>query len=852
MQTAIQPITETRIQMRDAKQTKVQNKSRVVSLCAATLAAWCVLGTLAAADHGDVAIATSPQMGLVQPAVVLTWNDARTEPGQEDTIGYNLYRKIDPDAPYPNHPINQQPIAPLTDCVSIAQLIWSDWDAVSEALASPPESPGGLPQLFNPCDLHEVRPGREQYASLQMLARARWTIATAIGQGYRDANKLNDQLYIYELRGVNAQGEEVVLKSDVWIVAGVPQPVVAPDDLVAHAGDSRILLTWGERPEAAAFRVWRADSALGPYYFVSESASMMRIAQDLEGAPIVPDNPASTVNGLLDHQRWDATGDPIPHLVNGSNVQGPSNGKPYWYRVASLDLLGQEGPPSAAVQATAVDLTPPHPPSGVQVTAKENLDGLEVRWFRVHRDEKDHPEAPHVPTYRVYRFENGASPFDPLSDPQNPVLLGTLVHTLNAPAIGPNVLTFVDTDPVLRHPFGEKTYWYRVLCEDAVGHQSDPSGAATGFLKDITAPATPNGLGSEGFEEHIRVTWSLNTEPDMDHYQIYRSLCDAGEWPCPESVAGARCRLDWVLVGKVLHDDAETDPDGPHFDDYSVPEGSPICYAYLVKAVDESQNASGCWPPCPTKTPPSDPSEPYDLYVCQRLRDTTPPDAPVITALQAHDSAIRVEWVGPPIQDVGAYYVYRSDVKDGEYNFVGGLVVKTQQTITQQLPVPPNVGCEDIPLETNEMLGTGSFLDEGAPGLPIDPKKIYWYRVLGVDQTGNISPVESAAPVSTYTFSTRRSTAPAVTVTASSDPCGLLVSWNPAFNTETDVGFAVLRSPSENGAFRQIGSRVTSEGQIADRHVLRGTTYWYKVVRLETNGKRSFLSPATSGVVPQP
>src|SRR5205823_5551230 len=101
--------------------------------------------------------------------------------------------------------------------------------------------------------------------------------------------------------------------------------------------------------------------------------------------------------------------------------------------------------------------------------------------------------------------------------------------------------------------------------------------------------------------------------------------------------------------------------------DNTVPANSPLCYSYVVKAQDQSQNKSGDWPMPQPADPAKDPS------VCQRLRDTTPPPAAVITKLEASNSAVRVSWAAAPVQDIGAYYVYRSASVDGTYDFVGGL-----------------------------------------------------------------------------------------------------------------------------------------------------------------------------------
>ena len=803
-----------------------------------------------------VAVATKRSAELFSQNV-LVWPDAGSgEHPIEDLIGYNLYRKIDPRARYPRRPIHTRPLRPLSQCSEIRRTLGRYWSVVEQGLTEPPPGqPAEPPVPFDPCELPHVPRGSVRFERLQILSRHSWRIATAIGQGYVDVNKPVGQRYYYELRAVTPHGE-VVLQSDIGVETGHPATIPAPPDVRTHPEDQQILVTWGDREAAGGFFVYRADAPAGPYRRVHERPVLSRVRQDLFGnAPIVPDDPVdATRNGLIDFQRWDAQGDPIRHRAGGVWVHGPWNDTPYYYKVAGVDLLGQQGPLSEPVEGRAHDLTPPGQTSSVRAIAHDDTDELEVRWVKVTRDVDGHPEMPGVTTYRVYRFENSGNPYVPSSpDPRNPDIAGTLVAELPAPPRGQSVMSIRDDDPILSPAHGEQTFWYRVVCIDAAGNRSEPSAAAGGFLADETAPTPVLGTAGEGFDEHIRVTWDLSAEEDVDTYQVYRSLCDEGVWACERSVNDgdfSRCPNAWVLVGTVHHVDfAEEGDPAPFLDDATVPGGSPLCYAYLVKAVDESQNASGCWPPCPQATPPVLPGQTFDLYICQRLRDTRPPAPPVITALKARDGGIEVEWAGPPIQDIKAYYVYRAETRDDDYSFVGGYVVETQTAIDSELPVPPDVDCDRIPLKSNEELGTGSFLDMGANGA-VEAKKIYWYRVLGVDQVGNISAVDEAAPVSTFTFTTARDAAPVITsVTPQADPCALVVEWTSALDSTRELGFAVYRSTSRDGSYKQMGGLVTGR-RLVDRRIRKGVTYWYRAVRVATNGKRSASSAASDGRLP--
>ncbi len=296
-----------------------------------------------------------------------------------------------------------------------------------------------------------------------------------------------------------------------------------------------------------------------------------------------------------------------------------------------------------------------------------------------------------------------------------------------------------------------------------------------------------------------------------------------------------------MLVGTVSLADATAMGATVKFDDRSVPKGSPLCYSYWVKAIDRTQNQSGSWPfpdPATEKT------------VCQRLRDKTPPDPAIISGLFARDQAVRVEWIGPPVQDIRAYHVYRGAAEAGPYKWVGGMTVElppaVPQVLTAPYTAPAVVGCGKIPIVTIDAMSMGFFVDTTA-----DPKTIYWYKVVGIDQSGNEAPLGKAVPVSTFTFTTRLPSTPTITsVTGTSTaPFGLVIRWTPTFDPSRQRGFAVFRSDRFDSLYRQIGTLVT-DSQYQDNQVVRGVSYWYKVVQMDMTGQVSMPSPPVSGSLP--
>jgi hypothetical protein len=772
--------------------------------------------------------------------VVATW------PPSDTVQRYNIYRKPAAAASFPATPLNAASIQRLTSCAAIKAVIppvSEEWTLLAKGLADSPTVD------FDPCAIGAIAPGSPKEAKLYFLARSRWRIAVAVGVAFDDTTVTNGTAYVYELHGVNTVGNETgTLFTNVGVTAGAPVTIPAPSGLTATAGDTRVLLLWGDQPTAAGFAVLRATIAAGPYTRVNDSTFTTRIRQDLDGKPL-----ATPSNGYLDAERFDSSGHPMTHTVLGTAIAGPSDAVTYFYKVASVDLLDRMGPPSAAaVSATPLDKTSPAAPTGISVKAVDTENRLEVRWNIVEFDIDGHIESSAITAYKLFRYDAENAPL------ASGVQIGGVVAP---PPPGTTYAVASDTWAGLRPPFGEKTYWYRAEATDAAGNTSARSMAAGGHLKDITAPAPPKGLTAEGFDDFIRLRWNANSEPDLDGYQIYRSLCHNGvSNPCNAEQTGAAditgafegvsavvgdrktpCTGEYVLVGTVSRADAEAMGATVQFDDRSIPKGSPLCYSYWIKAVDKSGNQSGKWP---------SPDPATEKTVCQRLRDKTPPDPAIISGLFARDQSIRVEWIGPPVQDIRAYHVYRADAEAGPYKWVGGMTVELPPAVpiilTAPYTPPPVVGCDKIPIVTIDAMSMGFFVDHH-----VNPKSIYWYKVVGIDQSGNEAPINKAVPVSTFTFTSRAAPTPAITAITgtTSSPFVLVVQWTPAFDSNVQRGFAVFRSDRFDGLYRQVGTLLIAS-EYRDDQVVRGVTYWYKVVAMDTTGQVSLPSSPQSGVLP--
>jgi len=802
-----------------------------------------------------VAVSSNPGPGL---RIALRWESV---PG---AVSYQLHRSTTPGT-YPAAALVTTQKA--ANCVSVRTLLITtpdsaDWKLVERALAD-------STALFSPCSITTLAPGSEKHNRLLMLARHNLAVAKTMGLAFEDNTVIQSTTYYYRIQAVNASGRVIAtVATDLDVVAGVFVPLPAPAGLVVEAGDAMVLTRWDAVTGAAGYLVQRSPIPAGFFVRVNENTLTARVNRKLNGDTLAPNT-----EGFLDIQHWDTlTGEPTSHLVNGINVYGPSNGKNYYYRVRALDMFNRAGTVSVVVGPVMPrDSTPPAVPRDILLTADDATGHVTISWERVRFDEQGHRDS--VTAYRVYRY---ASSGNPNTTPS------VFVCTVSAPVNNQRTRDTTDQDSVLRSEFGDQTWWYRIKSVDLAGNESTFSTAFSVTVKDVTAPGLVQGLVATGMDQSIDLTWSLNSEADMAGYAVYRSLCHRGSWveckkgrDCPEKhdlykylqskaedltpqererlyeiakTMECPCSGDFVYLGEITQDSAKAALDAGHiiFSDRTVPEGSPLCYAYWVKAVDGSGNRSGEFP-APSAAEQAG-------IVCERLRDRTPPEPALLSGLFARDGAIRVEWMGPPTQDIRAYHVYRAEAPNAivepvpaDYKWVGGMTVEypPASPVVLTMPYKPPVlpECGVIPVQVNEWMSQGAFTDTG-----VDPKKTYWYRIVGIDYDGNEGLLDRAAPISTFTFNRKQEPAPEfIALVPTGDPCGLELQWSPVFDPSRQEGFLVYRSTSSSGPFTPITLAPVQGNSFQDAQVVKGRTYWYRLAILMKNGRMSLLSAATPG-----
>ena len=761
--------------------------------------------------------------------VVLQWEAVH------GVAGYNLYRRPAEGPARTSRPINgSKPIVPPSSARQLHAAVPKgspEWEALAQGFTAA----AGTLEPANPAASFERGLTEQELRIVRATAHANLAMRHAAGLAYTDRGVKANERYLYELRGVLADGTERRLAVDIPVWAGhffLPDP---PSGLSTQPGDRRVLALWNRNPYAATFVVQRATSPGGPFQQVNPKPVAFDMDSGLDGQPLPAPQP-----GFLDLGAWDPEGLPIGHPVGSGTVYGPDNGVTYWYQVASQDTLGRTGSWSAAVPATPVRSIPPMAPDELQVSPNSTADGLVLTWRKVTRNVENHvlPDPSH--TNYVYRGET-------LEDIEDIASLSSrLVATVPSYPQDPTtpLVPWTDLDPVLVPPYGTKQFFYRVVVEDAFGKRSAPSAVITGAVPDTTPPGPTDLIGATGDADRIRVDWKPNGEPDLAGYQIYRGVCDRGFIYRPGIThvkdkegkiitrGESRYPCDMTLVGDVSVGDANAmyAADGRiSFEDTSVPANSPLCYGYWVRAYDQAGNLYAGDRGCPR------PGE----YRCARLREKTPPPVPVMTGLRARNNAVLVEWISSPVQDLRAFHVYRSEAEHDPPQFLACVFTDGSVSATPWAGLVPS--CDDVPAVPDPLAARGSYLDDTA-----EPHRVYWYRVSALDWLGNESSGAHIVDIpasSTFTYTTDLPVTPSVLppVPAASDGCGLEVNWGPPFDPDTLQGFVVFRAAT-GGPYRQVSGILTTNN-FTDPSARRGVDYLYVAQSIDHSGLLSEPSP---------
>jgi predicted phage tail protein len=255
-----------------------------------------------------------------------------------------------------------------------------------------------------------------------------------------------------------------------------------------------------------------------------------------EGFPIKPpptlDVRAGPAPDPFNEQTW-AEGasklSAVPRPEGGSSYEMPVNQWAGKQLTVGVRAIGSKGKESPWTFETVPVIPPPQPPSDLR--AENTATGVHLSWNSPAGD------------FRIYR-KTGNADFMPAGDVSE--------------------TSWTDKSS----EFGQE-YFYKVqaIVKEGDDRQAESELSPEVGIKpvDIFPPATPFAVQATAAPTSIEITWNSNTEPDLAHYRVYRS------------VSGG----PFERVAEV---------DLPAWSDRGVQAGKQ--YRYQVTAVDRSGNES--------------------------------------------------------------------------------------------------------------------------------------------------------------------------------------------------------------------------------------------------------------------
>jgi fibronectin type 3 domain-containing protein len=268
-----------------------------------------------------------------------------------------------------------------------------------------------------------------------------------------------------------------------------------------------------------------------------------------------------------------------------------SDGKTYYYIVTAIDEVPNESGVSEVFSGTPKDSVPPSKPLNLKSTTGLVYDSVKLSWDANIEDD--------LRGYTVYYSTIPGGPY---------VWFATL---------GLETIYYIhDLDD-------EITYYFVIDAFDEVPNNSTKSNECFWTAPDRVPPLAPTGLSAfaQDVGGAVVLTWNPNTEDDLNHYAVYRSLDNV--------------TFVWI---------ADVPAESITFTDFELV--NEIEYYYTIAAFDKVPNRS-----------------PLSNIVSVIPREILPPSIPKglkVTSLEDENSLL-ISWSPNPEHDLLYYVLYRSE-----------------------------------------------------------------------------------------------------------------------------------------------------------------------------------------------
>ncbi|MEW6618114.1 MAG: PKD domain-containing protein [bacterium] len=281
--------------------------------------------------------------------------------------------------------------------------------------------------------------------------------------------------------------------------------------------------------------------------------------------------------------------------------------KPYYFIVTAIDNYWNESEASSVVSAAPLspgDITPPAPPTNLQINDPGNGSELDLSWTA--------PPDNDVSYYNIYEGDRGT----PTKESYYYKYDGLAYNITNTSFTAYQLTS------------GQR-YYYGITAVDTSGNESELSQINSEIPKDLTKPEPPWGLSAIGGENIVYLGW-IGSIDTVAGYNVYRKP------------AGGNYTKIASLVKDTYYDDTDVIAD--------------TTYYYYVKAESEfgietdASNESYATPY--TEEPPP---------------DTTPPARPTVTDITEKETEIDLIWSRSTEADFDRYNLYKSQTPNGPY-----------------------------------------------------------------------------------------------------------------------------------------------------------------------------------------